>query len=98
MFMYHSYSAVGNNVYSKIQWCMSYQYIFQEKIVSGKSGQFLFCDKIFPDERFYPTNTREFKKSEVEEKMASNNSLGNRALLDMKYYKISPGRLCFISH
>ena len=77
---------------------MSYQYIFSKKTVSGKSGQFLFCDKIFPDERFYPTNTREFKKSEVEEKMTSNNSLGNRALLDMKYYKISPGCLCFISH
>ena len=63
-----------------------------------ESGQFLFCDKIFPDERFYPTNTREFKKSEVEEKMTSNNSLGNRALLDMKYYKICPGCLCFISY
>ena len=77
---------------------MSYQYIFSEKTVSGKSGQFLFCDKIFPDERFYPTYTREFKMSEVEQKMTSNNSLGNRALLDMKYYKISPGCLCFISH
>ena len=47
---------------------MSYQYIFSKKTVSGKSGQFLFCDKLFPDERFYPTNTREFKKSKVEEK------------------------------
>ena len=38
--------------------------------------------KIFPDERFYPTNTREFKKLEVEEKMTSNNSLYNRGLLN----------------
>ena len=45
--------------------------------MSEKSGQFLFCDKTFPDERFYLTNTWEFKKSEVEEKMATNNSLGN---------------------
>ena len=65
--------------------------------MSGKSGQFLFCDKIFPDERFYPTNTREFKKSEVEEKITSNESLCNRGLLDMKWYKISPGCL-FLFH
>ena len=38
------------------------------------------------------------KSLKLKKKRTSNNSLGNRALLDMKYYKISPGCLCFISH
>ena len=58
---------------------MPYQYIFSEKTVSGKTGQFLFCDEIF-----YLTNTTEFKKSEVEEEMTIKNSLCNRRLLDIK--------------
>ena len=48
MFMQHSYSAVENTVYSKIYCCISYQYVFSEKTVSGKSGQLLFCDENFP--------------------------------------------------
>ena len=45
---------------------------------------FFSVTKIFLDESFYLTDTREFKKSEVEKKMTGNNSLCNRGLLDIK--------------
>ena len=70
-------------------------------LISISSRRKLCREKVvnfFSATKFYPTNAREFKKSEVEEKMTINNSLGNRALLDMKYYKICPGCFCFISY
>ena len=47
------------------------------KLCREKVVNFPSATKIFPDEKLYPTNTREFEKSEVEEKMRSNNSLCN---------------------
>ena len=55
--------------------------LYRGKLCRKKVGNFFSATKIFPDKRFYPTNTREFKKSE--EKMISN-SLCNRGLLDIK--------------
>ena len=55
----------------------------QGKLCREKVANFFSESKIFLDERFYPTNTREFKKSEVEGKMTSN-SLCNRGLLGIK--------------
>ena len=53
------------------------------KLCREKVANFFSASKIFLDEKFYPTNTREFRKSEVEEKMTSN-SLCNRGLLGIK--------------
>ena len=53
------------------------------KLCREKVATFFSAAKIFSDERFYPTHTTEFKKSEVAEKMASNNSLCNQGLLDI---------------
>ena len=60
MFVTQNYSAVGNDVDSKIHRYISYQYTLSGKAVSGKSGE--------TGETFYPRNSREFKQSEVENK------------------------------
>ena len=57
------------------------------KLCREKLVNFFSASEIFPDEKFYLTNTREFRKSEVEGKMTSNslsNSLCNRGLLGIK--------------
>ena len=45
---------------------------YQGNLCWEKVANFFSTSKIFLDENFYLTNTREFRKSEVEGKMASN--------------------------
>ena len=56
----------------------------RRKLCREKVANFFSATKIFPEERFYPTNTMEFKMCEVEEKIISNNNLCNRGLLNIK--------------
>ena len=57
--------------------------ILYRRKLSGKVANFFPTSKIFPDEKFYPTNTTEFRMTEVEGKITSN-SLSNRGLLGIK--------------
>ena len=45
---------------------------YRGKLCLEKLANFFSASKIIPDEKFYPTNTREFRKSEVEGKITSN--------------------------
>ena len=56
---------------------------YSGKLCGEKVANFFSASKIFPDEKFYPTNTREFRMPEVEGKMTSN-SLCNGGLLSIK--------------
>ena len=77
---------------------MSYQHIFSKKTVREKVVNFFSVTNFSLAKDFTRQILGNSKSLKLKKKMTSNNSLGNRALLDMKYYKISPGCLCFISH
>ena len=48
---------------------------YQGNLCREKVANFFSTSKILVDEKFYPANTREFRKSEAEEKMTSNRGL-----------------------
>ena len=48
---------------------------YQGKLCQEKVANFFSASRIFLDEKFYPANTRGFRKSEVEGKMTSNRGL-----------------------
>ena len=48
---------------------------YQGKLCRENVANFFSVSKIFLDKKFYPANTREFRKSEVEGKMTSNRGL-----------------------
>ena len=45
---------------------------YRRKLCREKLTNFYSASNIFPDEKFYPKNPREFRKSQVEGKMTSN--------------------------
>ena len=56
---------------------------YQGKLCRENVANFFSVSKIFLDKKFYPANTREFRKSEVEGKMTSNRGLSGIKMIHL---------------